>query len=713
LHDFSEGQKTELERRRIADEASDALQAKMSLTYDDPESLYRPDGQVDEDKLAAFVSEWTQKHHGVQASFWRAENALKDGYRQQDDADRLNRSIRTAVLGRELQNRRQYFNDNLELAMLKEDWPGAERAVNDAFNGGMLTATQRKVEIMKIRKQKEKVQLTRQEETIRQNPAQAPQLQHNVLSGLKVKKAEPVKEEPKEPAKEPVKEGPKLSSAHTMGGGEAGAYEEPEPDEPWAKAATFGANAAERERVLQLGDNTAAAGTITMNDDGSTGLRLSGAPSDESVRAAARAEARGGYTLEEHQKDVRLAAVGVFSNPNYSALSHEKKVELVQQKVGLIGGADMFFGGSKAEYDGWLKAEVALMRGFGGAAAAADRMVAGVNGQMGINALVLQEVTDEEIAAAWEEQSAHVPKDEGWFSTDEKAKAVRESLYKKYKQEWMNETGETAAEELRNKDVKKFMEWYTKKGGKHSDRRNEFAKALRDVYCERAIVAVLGLRANGSRELRNGQVVKLDGISDWAIEQQVIKDALEAPVTREEYGNMEALVRQREKLAADRKAMAAKFAHELEGRMPRIEEHKHRDFLKRTDELLAEEKAEEDEKARKKREEGFMKKSGYYAEWDGEQVGNDAMPVVALPTAMYAEVAKVLKAGEGGFFVRLPGSPYPVPVKADDEAKNVKFNRTSMPYMKEARLKDRDYYMLVNGCEVKLEFTTNPYGILK
>ena len=151
LHDFTEGQKTELERRQITDAASEALQAKMALPYDDPESLYTPDGRVDEGKLNAFVSEWQQKCNNVQSDFWRAENIAKDQYRQLDDADRLSKSLRTAVLGRELQNRKQYFADNLELAMLKKDWPGAERAAKEARAGGLLTEIQLKNELQKIK----------------------------------------------------------------------------------------------------------------------------------------------------------------------------------------------------------------------------------------------------------------------------------------------------------------------------------------------------------------------------------------------------------------------------------------------------------------------------------------------------------------------------------------------------------------------------------
>lgn len=711
LHDFSEGQKTELERRRIADEASDALQAKMSLTFDDPESLYRPDGQVDEDKLTAFVSEWTQKYHGVQASFWKTENALKDGYRQQDDADRLNRSIRTAVLGRELQNRRQYFNDNLQLALLKGDYDGAHRAVDDAGDGGMLTETQRKIEHLKIDQRAEKERLARQAEELKRNPLKAAQYSHEVMSSY-------VGQGGEKPAEV------EMTGAATMGGGfAAGTGEKPgsvlRGD---VKRVTFAANAAEREALMDRAEAAGAAGRLTLGENGSAFIELSGTPSEESVRAAARAEAAGSYTLEAHRRDVLQVAAGVMTNPNFAALGDDMRVKKAVQKAALHGGAEMFFGGSQEDYEGWLQVQAQSVVGLSGTVAEADRMLKGHAGQMGIEQMVLEEVTDAEIAAAWDEN-------EKVTDENDEGRKKQEALYLKYKQAWINADKKADPDEtLRVKDVRAFMKWYYGEGGMHEKRRKAFSNALRGVYRERAVDAVLHLRGTGRYELSNGQVVELDGKSDWAVERRVIRDALQAPVTKAEYGNMAALVKMQERLEASRQAKAKVYAEDAAAALERIggqtaavkqnewaedlNPSGERAFFEETlrADAEAEEKRREEAKkkevATKKRLAGYSKKTEYAVRWDGEVHGDDAAAVVTVPLWMYAEAAKEVGA-KGGLFVELPEADVAVPVRADEKADRVLFNRACMPLF--GARTDFERSVLARDGAAALRFTSVPY----
>ena len=755
LHDFSEGQKTELERRQIANDAEDALKSKLALPFDDEESLYLPDGRIDENKLNAFVNEWQQKYMGVKADFWRGENARKDAYRQQDDADRMNRSIRTAVLGRELQNRKQYFHDNVELAMLKGDYPGAKRAVNEAYHGGLFTETQRDIELLKLGQREEKKRLAEQAEAVRRNPMLSAKVSHDTLMGMVVPEpAVAVEQTQGEPAAaanggEPAapgaaksgepeeKKAETLNEAVTMGGGfgadtgetaagdgltssvGGGIKEESLEENFRGKPATFSVNAAEREALMQETLENERAATLTLSAGGRATVQLSGEPSEESVRMAARADAAGAYTLEAHQRDVRLAAAEVLTNPLYASMTNEKKLKLIQQRAGLLGGADMFFGGVKEDYEGWLLNQAASVQGLGGAVKDADRMLAGHAGQMGIEALLLQEVTDEEVAAAWEEEGLHL-------GDSDAAKKVQEALYTKHKQEWVNATGAEPDEVMRVKDVKEFMKWYGAKKGLHADKRDAYTEALRNVYRERAIDAVLHLRATGRYELSSGQMVALDGKTDWAVEQRVIKDVLQRPVTREEHGTMEALAKQNAKLVADREARAKEYALKARAGVDRVktenEKVKLKEFMERSDALAEEERREERkkalekaqkerEKADKERMEGYSKRRPYFAKWDRVESGNDAAAVVSLPAAMYADVAKALKAEGRGFYVVLPGGGNPVPVKADENAKHVTFNRACFPKMvRKGVPSDLDNFNFVNGVNLGLKFTASPYA---
>lgn len=743
LHDFSEGQKTELGRRQIANEASDALKAKLALPYDDEESLYLPDGRLDENKLNAFVNEWQQKYIGVKADFWKGENAMKDAYRQQDDAARLDRSIRTAVVGRELQNRKQYFHDNVEMAVLKGDYPGAERAYDDALAGGMMTKTEHRIALLKLKQREEKERLAQQAEAVRRNPMLSAKVSHETLMGMVVPEPAAVEQTQGEPAAAAdAAKAEALNDAVTMGGGfgagsgesaagdgltssVGGGIKEESLEEAFrGKQATFSVNAAEREALMQETLENERAATLTLSAGGRATVQLSGEPSEESVRMAARAEAAGAYTLEAHQRDVRLAAAEVLTNPLYAAMSGERKLKLIQQRAGLLGGADMYFGGVKEDYEGWLLNQAASVQGLGGAVKDADRMLAGQAGQMGIEALLLQEVTDEEVAAAWEEQTAHVPQNEGWFSTDEKARAVQRKLYDRFKQQWADKKQVELPAEPGKKDVKAFMEWYLTE--LHGKRREEYGKALRNVYRERAMDAVLHLRATGRYELVSGQVVALDGKTDWAVEQRVIKDVLQRPVTREEHGSMEALAKQQARLVSDREARAKEYALKARAGEDRVkrenEEVKFREFMERSDELAEEERMEERkkalekeqkerEKAEKERMEGYSKRRPYFAKWDRVESGNDAAAVVSLPAALYADVAKALKVEGRGFYVVLPGGGNPVPVKADENAKHVTFNRACFPKMVSKGVpSDLDNFNFVNGVNLGLKFTASPYA---
>lgn len=139
LHDFGEGQKAELERRKNANRMGEALRKKMALPYDDPESFYLPDGRLDEDKVNAFVNEWQQLNLNVQSDFWRDRNAMLDAYRRESDNEALGHGVRTALLDHELKIRRQVFEDNLSLASERKDWAGMRRSLDDALRGGQLS----------------------------------------------------------------------------------------------------------------------------------------------------------------------------------------------------------------------------------------------------------------------------------------------------------------------------------------------------------------------------------------------------------------------------------------------------------------------------------------------------------------------------------------------------------------------------------------------
>lgn len=139
LHDFGEQQKVELERKRNANRMEEAMRKKLALSYDNPDSFYTPDGRLDEDKMNAFVSEWQQKNQGVKADFWRGTNEMKDAYQRDADNEQMRHSVQTALMGHELQQRRQAFEENLALAAERKDWDGMRDTLDAGLAAGQLS----------------------------------------------------------------------------------------------------------------------------------------------------------------------------------------------------------------------------------------------------------------------------------------------------------------------------------------------------------------------------------------------------------------------------------------------------------------------------------------------------------------------------------------------------------------------------------------------
>ncbi len=679
LHDFSEGQKTELGRRQIANEASDALQAKLALPYDDEESLYLPDGRLDENKLNAFVNEWQQKYIGVKADFWRSENAMRDAYRQQDDAARLDRSIRTAVVGRELQNRKQYFQGNVEMAMLKKDWPGAERAYDDALAGGMMTKTEHRIALLQLQQREEKERLAEMRQAERNNKLAAGDVTFELLDGMK---------------------------------GGAPAEVSAAGDVKLTRAAVDPLVNAKLE-VLEAGLDVERAASITLGDGGFLSVELSESPSDVSVWQAARAS-QGGYTLNEHRLDVAHVAAAVLSDENYAGLTDKQRRDVIAQRVHLVGGAQLFFDGDEAAYDGWIMNQAEQLAGLKGVVDKTDRMLAGYAGGKGIDALLDAEVTEQEVRDVWEGDR---------LLADESVEGIkaREALYLKYRDEWAAATGEEPRKDIiAAGDLSDFMEWYQQKGGKHDQLRASFAKGVRDVYRQKAIDAVLGLRAERVAKLSDGAVVELDGKSDWAVEQRVIRDALGRPLTRADYGTLEALARQEAVLADARRQRAKLYAakgRESSSKVAAFNEAEKKaaaaafaagPAIPALDAAIAEEAAVRAKDAKKKETvaKALNKQLGQgvpvRARWDGKK-GAEA-PKVVMPASAYAAIAENLGAKDG-FFVVLPGSSEPVPVEPDREAKGVVFNKACISMLKKGKFSKAELDKVVNGAAIKMKFT--------
>lgn len=186
-----------------------------------------------------------------------------------------------------------------------------------------------------------------------------------------------------------------------------------------------------------------------------------------------------------------------------------------------------------------------------------------------------------------------------------------------------------------------------------------------------AVDAVATLRETGQCKL-DSEVVQLDGKSDWAQEEKVIRYVLRQPLNERELGTARALAATKERLFQDRRKRAATYAQAaaehkalLKGKQAEISAAKEREKQEKKD---AEKLQKVLKQADDERIAGYGRKverKVTYGSLSGE-MGAAEPAVVVIPRKMYAEAAGALGSGAGGFYAFLPGVKDGIPVMAGD-----------------------------------------------
>ena len=617
------------------------------------------------------------------------------------------------------------WKDTYDLAVAKGEYGEAAGLADRGVELGLFSKERAEVMKLQLKATEERARLARQRMAERNDKVAADEVSFELLDGMKegAPADTPAAGEEKQDAavpddgykahyvKDPKNYVPVLA---------VGASDSPVADmanEVRSGKAAVDPVADDKLETLELGLNVEKAASITLGDGGSIAVTLAESPSDVSVWQAARAT-QGGYTLNEHRLDVAHVAAAVLSDENYAGLTDKQRRDMIVQRVHLVGGAQLFFDGDDAAYEGWIMNQAEQLSGLKGVVKKTDRMLAGYGGAKGINALLNDEVTEQEVRDVWE--GDRLLKDE----TAEGIKA-REALYLKYRDEWAAATGEEPRKDIiAAGDLSDFMEWYQQKGGKHDQRRASFVKGVRDVYRQKAMDAVLRLRAERVAKLSDGTVVELDGKSDWAVEQRVIRDTLGVPLTRADYGTLEALAHQEAVMADARRQRARGYAakaRESQEKVAGFNEAERKagaaalaaepavPALDATADADAEMRAKAyqmKEAAAKKVEKQLLKQLGQglpvNAKWDGKK--GAGAPKVVMPAALYKSIAGSLDAKDG-FFVVLPGSGEPVPVEPDKDAAGVVFNKACISMLKKGKFSKAELGKVVNGAAIKMKFT--------
>lgn len=442
---------------------------------------------------------------------------------------------------------------------------------------------------------------------------------------------------------------------------------------------------------LMVGFNVAQrladSGAVTLNPNvGMLEFELPSSPGASTQKVAGVAQAFKGYSLADYRNSIAKVAAGYFSDERMIGVTDAQLVDALVDEVQMDGAADVWFDGDALAYKGWLKTELSnlsVTRGSG-AVRAADRMMTGAEGRAGLNELLAQEVTQEEIASlgyGFNAVSA-ITKEGLRDKQDKLVPAFRQAVleYERYRERWAKElkasgdkhtpSDEDTPGKRYKDDWQEFGKWYMKQADLYKLRVEALEEGVRDVYRQRAVDAVATLRQSGSYKLGT-EVVQLDGKSDWAQEEKVLRYVLRQPLTNSELGSAKALAATKEKLYHERKNRAAAYAQAYA---------EHKNLLKSKQSAIAEEKAREEELEKVLKQADEERLSGYGRKVERKvkfgsvgKAGEDEPAVVVVPRAMYAEAAGALGAAGGGFYAFIPGVADGIPVMAGD-VETVQFN---------------------------------------
>ena len=479
---------------------------------------------------------------------------------------------------------------------------------------------------------------------------------------------------------------------------------------------------------FNVAQRLADSGAVTLGSGvGRLAFELPESPGESTQKVAGVAQAFNGYSLADYRNSVAKVAAGYFSDESMSGMKDEQLVNALVNEVQMDGAADVWFEGDALAYKGWLKTELgrlSVTRGSG-AVRAADRMLVGAEGRAGLNDLLAQEVTREEIASLGYgfNAVAAITRSGLRDKNDVLAPGFRQAVqeYERYRERWVQElrasddkytpSKEDTPGKRYKDDWQEFGKWYMKQADLYKLRVEALEEGVRDVYRQRAVDAVAELRQSGSYKLGT-EVVQLDGKSDWAQEEKVLRYVLRQPLTNSELGSAKALAATKEKLYHERKNMAAKYAQDYA-------EHKKR--LKSKQSAIAEEKARD--KQEKKESEDLEKVlkqadderiAGYGRKVERKvtfgsvgKAGEDEPAVVVVPRAMYTEAAGALGAAGGGFYAFIPGVADGIPVMAGD-VNTIQFNAPVLNLLdgKKNKLTGQQLRALANeGLMVPVQFS--------
>lgn len=151
LKDFGASQQTEHQRRVHDQQMRKEFESRIRLPWGTEGSFYDSEGNRREDEVKAFIIKWQEKNNGIPRPFWLEKNAMRDEGDLMQANDALASRVKLMTLDAEAKNRKQAFQDNYDLAVEQEDWPGAHRVIDRAVEAGQITRARGDIMLLDLR----------------------------------------------------------------------------------------------------------------------------------------------------------------------------------------------------------------------------------------------------------------------------------------------------------------------------------------------------------------------------------------------------------------------------------------------------------------------------------------------------------------------------------------------------------------------------------
>ncbi|MBQ7022134.1 MAG: hypothetical protein IJN29_01035 [Akkermansia sp.] len=363
LHDFAEEQRVEHQLRLNDRKMQEELFRAQNARWGSKGSFFNADGSVNEDNVAAFCSRWRDANDGIERTFLRRDNAIRDAGRMSRQNDDLTTRVELWTMKQALANGRKAFEANYGEAMASGDHAGAARAVAGAVASGHISEAEGRLRLTRAR-----------QGAARKNVAGKPaeQVVDATLASLGKTPTETPTETPAADATPAATETPAETETgatgdvttrplHGEGTGETFNGQltlDRDMVETVAGAGVENLTVGERTRLLL--DNVAR--MCTPNIDTATGRSAINPMAPAGAQVAVQgANAGGGWTRETYDQAVYSLGLHIVRSNSYKNMSDADMAKLIRSAVTVDGMAEQVFGDDpypQAAYDSYLTGKV-------------------------------------------------------------------------------------------------------------------------------------------------------------------------------------------------------------------------------------------------------------------------------------------------------------------------------------------------------------------